>query len=113
MPTWVRRWRGTMGASTAGARRRASSSPGRAAARGGSGHGADREQGAVVDRVHEPVAANDRRRVRLADAGGEHDLLRQRVGREVPAVEDPVLVVDERGMAGGVDGGGVDAPLAY
>src|SRR5690348_13432838 len=55
----------------------------------------DREQHRVVDRVDRAVGADRRRRVRLADAARQLDLLAELVGDEIPAIEIAVLAVDE------------------
>src|SRR5215475_13838473 len=51
---------------------------------------ADREQHGVADRVHRPVGADHRRRVRFADAAGQREALRERVAGQIPTIQAAV-----------------------
>src|SRR5258708_5804414 len=71
-----------------------------------------RKENRVVNRVTRPLRTNQRRRIRLADPSGQREYLRQSVARKVPAIDLPVLVVDQSALVHRVDRGTVDAPLA-
>src|SRR5208282_1150628 len=65
----------------------------------------------IVDGVGSAITADQRRRVGFADAGGKRDLLRQRVGRQVPAVEFAVFAAGENRTCEWIDRSRVDAPF--
>ena len=71
-----------------------------------------RKQARIIDRVNRPILADDRWRVRFPDTGCQREYLRERVGRQVPAVKFAVLAVGEYALREWIDRGGIDAPFA-
>src|SRR6266700_2362323 len=77
----------------------------------GSGCNAAIEHG-PIDGVNGTVWSDDGWGVGLARRLGQGYAVAQRVGREIPSVDATVLAIHYGALVDGVDGGGVDAPLA-
>ena len=78
----------------------------------GAALGSAAKQHGIVDRIDGPVGPDERRGVGFAGRGSEVHHERQRVGREVPAVDVTVLAIDDGALVGRVDRGRIDAPFA-
>src|SRR5215204_787351 len=71
----------------------------------------NREQYGVAHRIDSAVRTNHRRRIGFENARGESNTLAEGIGREIPAAQDAVRIVDEYRIRERINGCGINAPF--